>query len=125
MCVLIAWTRSLPVAELALIGFGIMAITVFPLWGAYHWRRATRIGAVAATLIGVGMNLTFIIWGVATGGGSGVTKKLLLPLPIVHLNGFLISFIVAGLVFFLVSLLTRPGPTEQRSLRLFFHPSLD
>ena len=126
VCILIAWTRSLPVAELALIGFGIMAITVFPLWGAYYWKRATCIGAVAATLIGVGMNLTFIIWGIATGGGPGVKKMLLVPQPyLLHLNGFLVSFIVAGLVFFLVSLLTRPGTTEQRSLGLFFHPSLD
>ena len=142
VCILIAWTRSLPVAELALIAFGIMAVTVFPLWGAYYWKRATRFGAVAATLIGVGMNLVFIVWGAIEGGGPGVKKMLLVPLPgnflgncdgflgavngfLTHLNGFLVSFIVAGVVFFAVSLVTRPGATEKKSLALFFHPSLD
>ncbi len=142
VCILIAWTRSLPVAELALIAFGIMAVTVFPLWGAYYWKRATRWGAVAATLIGVGMNLMFIVWGAIKEGGLGVKKMLLVPLPkdllgnfdgflgavngfLSHLNGFLVSFIVAGVVFFVVSLVTRPGATEKKSLALFFHPSLD
>ena len=126
VCILIAWTRSLPVAELALIAFGIMAVTVFPLWGAYHWRRATRFGAIAATLIGVGMNLAFIVWGAISGGGPGVTKMLLIPQSrLGSLNGFLVSFIVAGAVFFAVSLATRPGAAEQKSLALFFHPSLD
>ena len=113
-------------AELALIAFGIMAVTVFPLWGAYYWRRATRFGAIAATLTGVGMNLMFIVWGVIVGGGPGVTKMLLVPRDSLwSLNGFLVSFLVAGVVFFVVSLVTRPGATEKRSLGLFFHPSLD
>ncbi len=42
-----------------------------------------------------------------------------------NLNEFLVSFLVAGVVFFVVSLLTRPGATEKKSLAIFFHPSLD
>ncbi|MBM4032435.1 MAG: sodium:solute symporter family protein [Planctomycetes bacterium] len=119
-CVLIAWIPNLPVADLAIIAFGIMAVTIFPLWGAYYWRRATRHGAIAATLAGVAMNLVFLVWGLATGTGM-----LLAPQPcLLHLNGFLVSFLAAGLVFFGVSLATRPGPTERKSLALFFHRSL-
>ena len=126
VCILIAWTRSLPIAELSLIAFGIMAVTVFPLWGAYYWKRATRFGAIAATLTGVGMNLLFIVWGAIQGGGPGVKKMLLAPRDSLgSLNGFLVSFLVAGVVFFGVSLATRPGATEKKSLPLFFHPSLD
>jgi SSS family solute:Na+ symporter len=51
---------------------------------------------------------------------------VLFPNAYLHeLNGFLVSFIGAGIVFFVVSLLTQPGPTEKKSLVLFFHPSLD
>ncbi len=126
VCILIAWTRSIPVAELALISFGIMAVTIFPLWGAYYWKRATRFGAVAGTLVGVGMNLMFLIWGLVVGGGPGIRKMLLTPQDFLFkLNGFLVSFIAAGVVFFGVCLLTRPGPTEKKSLALFFHSSLD
>jgi len=96
-------------------------VTIFPLWGAYFWRRATRFGAIAATLTGVAMNLAFLAWGLATGTGM-----LLMPQPfLLHLNGFLVSFIAAGVVFFGVSLATQPGPTERKSLALFFHRSLD
>jgi len=125
VCVAIAWNPDLPVAELAIIAFGIMAVTIFPLFGAYFWKRATRHGAIAATLVGVGMNLTFLIWGLV-GEGTSAKKMLLAPQGfLLNLNGFLVSFIVAGVVFFLVSLATRPGPTEDKSLGLFFHPSLD
>jgi SSS family solute:Na+ symporter len=73
---------------------------------------------VAATLVGVGMNITFF----AIGGKNMV----LFPQPsLLKLNGFLVSFIVAGIIFFLVSLVTQPGATEKKSLALFFHPSLD
>jgi len=125
VCVGIAWNPDLPVAELAIIAFGIMAVTIFPLFGAYFWKRATRHGAIASTLVGVGMNLTFLIWGMVR---EGTTAKKMLLLPqssLLNLNGFLVSFIVAGVVFFLVSLVTRPGATEEKSLGLFFHPSLD
>jgi hypothetical protein len=88
------------------------------------------------------MNLMFIVWGAIKGGGRGVNEMLLKPLPenllgdldgflgtvngfLSHLNGFLVSFIVAGVVFFVVSLVTRPGAAEKKSLALFFHPSLD
>jgi SSS family solute:Na+ symporter len=118
VCVVIAWNPNTPVAELSVIAFGTVAVTIFPLWGAYFWRRATRFGAMAATLVGVGMNVTFF----AVGGKNMV----LFPQTwLLNLNGFLASFIVAGLIFFAVSLLTRPGVTEEKSLALFFHPSLE
>jgi len=124
VCILIAWIPNIPVAELAVIAFGIMAVTVFPLWGAYFWKRATRFGAIAGTLVGVSMNLMFLVWGLL--GGTGAKNMLLAPQEfLLDLNGFLVSFIVAGAVFLTVSLATRPGPTETKSLRLFFHPSLD
>jgi len=124
VCIGIAWNPNIPVAELAIIAFGIMAVTIFPLFGAYFWRRATRFGAIASTLVGVGMNLTFLIWGMVS--GTGAKKMLLAPQEfLLNLNGFLVSFIVAGAVFFVVSLATRPGATEEESLALFFHASLD
>ena len=56
----------------------------------------------------------------------GAKKMLLVPRESLgHLNGFLVSFLVAGVVFFGVSLLTRPGAAEKKSLGVFFHPSLD
>ncbi len=118
VCVVIAWNPKIPVAELSVIAFGTAAVTIFPLWGAYYWRRATRVGAIAATLVGAGMNLTFFV--------IGGKAMVLFPNAYLHeLNGFLVSFIVAGIVFFVVSLGTQPGPTEKKSLALFFHPSLD
>jgi len=124
VCIAIAWNKPMPIAELAVIGFGIMTVTIFPLWGTYYWKRATRFGAIIATIVGVGMNLMFIVWGIAS--GNGVKKMLLAPRDsLFHLNGFLVSFIVAGVVFFGVSLITPLGKTEKKSLKLFFHPSLD
>ena len=126
VCIVIALNREVPVAELAIISFGIMAVTIFPLWGAYFWKRATRFGAIAATLTGVGMNLAFLIYGLTQGGVKGAKGMILMPQEFLGgLNGFLVSFIVAGAVFFLVSLATKLGPTETRSLALFFHKSLD
>jgi SSS family solute:Na+ symporter len=118
VCVIIAWNPKTPVAELSVIAFGTVAVTFFPLWGAYFWRRATRFGAVAATLVGVGMNITFF----AIGGKNMV---LFPQASLLKLNGFLASFIVAGIIFFFVSLVTQPGTTEKKSLALFFHPSLE
>jgi len=124
ICIALAWNPAMPIAELAIIAFGIMAVTVFPLWGAYYWKRATRFGAVSATLVGVGMNLGFLIYGIAS--GKGVKSMVLTPQDFLfNLNGFLVSFIVAGVVFFGVSLITPLGETEKKSLKLFFHPSLD
>jgi solute:Na+ symporter, SSS family len=118
VCVLIAWNPKTPVAELSVIAFGICAVTIFPLWGAYFWRRATRHGAIASTAVGVGMNILFLV--------LGGNNMVLLPQPVLlHLNGFLAAFLTAGATFFLVSLATKPGPVEQRSLALFFHSSLE
>jgi len=118
VCVAIAWNPNTPVAELAVIAFGISAVTIFPLWGAYFWRRANRYGAMAATVVGVGMNVMFLSMG-------GKAMVLFPQANLFNLNGFLVSFIVAGVVFFVVSLATPPGETEKKSLALFFHPSLD
>ena len=117
VCVAIAWNPNTPVAELAVIAFGISAVTIFPLWGAYFWKRATRYGAIGAVVVGVGMNVAFLIMG-------GKAMVLFPQAGLFNLNGFLVSFIVAGIVFFVVSLATRPGATEKRSLALFFHRSL-
>ena len=126
VCIVIALNRDIPVAELAIIAFGIMAVTIFPLWGAYYWKRATRFGAVASTLTGVGANLAFLVWGLVNGGVKGANGMILMPKDFLFgLNGFLVSFIAAGVVFVAVSLATRPGRTETRSLALFFHESLD
>ena len=120
VCVIIAWNPETPVAELSVIAFGTAAITIFPLWGAYYWRRATRIGAIAATLVGFGMNATFLAIGIIR-----EVNMVLFPQPfLLNLNGFLVSFIAAGIVFFVVSLITQPGPIEKKSLALFFHTSL-
>lgn len=117
ICVVLAWNPNTPVAELSVIAFGMIAVTIFALWGAYFWKRATRWGALASTVAGVGLNLAFFI--------AGGKKMVLFPqASLFQLNGFLVSFIVAGVVFFVGSLLTRPGETENRSLELFFHESL-
>jgi SSS family solute:Na+ symporter len=126
VCVLIALDSETPVAELSVIAFGIGAVTIFPLWGAYFWKRATRYGAIAGTLAGLGSNLVFMLLGVLSGQPKGVMKTVLFPQGALYgLNGFLVSFIIAGVVFFVVSLLTKPGATEKKSLALFFHPSLE
>ena len=117
VCVAIAWNSETPVAELAVIAFGISAVTIFPLWGAYFWRRATRYGALAATIVGVGMNVTFLALG-------GKPMVLFSQPSLLKLNGFLVSFLTAGVVFFVVSLATPMGEKEKKSLALFFHPSL-
>jgi len=117
VCVTIAWNPNTPVAELAVIAFGISAVTIFPLWGAYFWKRATRYGAIGAVIVGVGMNVTFLIMG-------GKAMVLFPQATLFNLNGFLVSFIVAGIVFFVVSLVTPLGAKEKKSLALFFHPSL-
>ncbi|BBO93145.1 sodium:solute symporter family protein [Desulfosarcina ovata] len=118
ICVVISWNPNTPVAELSVLAFGTVAVTIFPLWGAYFWKRATASGALASTIIGLGMNIVFFIW-----GGK---KMVLFPSDkLFQLNGFLAAFIVAGVVFFVVCLLTKPGKVEQKSLALFFHPALD
>jgi SSS family solute:Na+ symporter len=73
---------------------------------------------MAATVVGVGMNIYFF----ARGGKNMV---LFPQTSLLKLNGFLVSFIVAGVIFFVVSLLSQPGATEKKSLAFFFHPSLD
>jgi SSS family solute:Na+ symporter len=64
------------------------------------------------------MNITFFAMG-------GKNMVLFPQTSLLKLNGFLASFIVAGIIFFVGSLLSQPGATEKKSLALFFHPSLD
>ncbi|QTA84749.1 sodium:solute symporter family protein [Desulfonema magnum] len=117
ICVILAWNPNTPVAELSVIAFGMVAVTIFPLWGAYFWKRATRHAAIASTLAGVGMNLTFF----AIGGKSMV---LFPQASLLQLNGFLMSLVVAGIVFVVGSLITQPGDIENKSLAIFFHSAL-
>ncbi|MGD9209679.1 MAG: sodium:solute symporter family protein [Desulfobacteraceae bacterium] len=117
ICVIIAWNPNTPVAELSVIAFGTVAVTIFPLWGAYFWKRATSVGAMAGTIVGLGLNLFFFFWG-------GKNMILFPQSQFFQLNGFLVAFLAAGAVFFIVCLLTKPGEVEKKSLALFFHPSL-
>jgi len=115
--IIIAWNPNTPVAELSVIAFGTVAVTFFPLWGAYFWKRATTFGAVSATIVGAGLNIFFVIKG-------GKAMVLFPQDSLFQLNGFLFAFIVTGLVFFIGCLVTKPGTVEKKSLALFFHPSL-
>lgn len=117
LCVVIAWNPNTPVAELSIIAFGTVAVTFFALWGAYYWKRATKVGAILSTLVGTGMNVTFYFIG-------GKSMVLFPQESLFQLNGFLASFIVSGIVFFAGSYITSPGKVEKQSLKLFFHPSL-
>ena len=117
VCVILAWDPKTPVAELSVMAFGLVAVTIFPLWGAYFWKRSTSVGAVTSILAGLGMNLFLFFY-----GGKG---WILFPQPqLLNLNGFLVSLLVTGVVFFGVCLVTKPGKVEQKSLAVFFHPSL-
>lgn len=117
VCVIIAWNPNTPVAELSVIAFGTVAVTFFALWGAYFWKRATKTGAILSTLVGVGMNVAFFLIG-------GKQMVLFPQASLLNLNGFLASFIIAGVVFFAGCYVTRPGKIEQKSLDFFFHRSL-
>lgn len=118
VCVVIAWNPKTPVAELSVIAFGTVAVTFFALWGAYYWKRATATGAILSTVAGVSMNITFFVVG-------GKNMVLFPQASLLQLNGFLASFIIAGIVFFVGSFLTSPGKTEEKSLGFFFHPILN
>lgn len=118
VCTWIAWNPKTPVAELSVIAFGMVAVTIFPLWGAYFRKRATTAGAIASTIGGAGMTILLFI----TGGKS----VILTPQPaFFNLNGFLVSFITAGVLFFVVSFMTKPGAVERDSLAIFFHPAIE
>ncbi|SDU47849.1 sodium:solute symporter family protein [Desulfobacula phenolica] len=117
ICVYIAWNPNTPVAELSIIAFGTGAVTFFALWGAYYWKRATKTGAILSTLVGATMNVTFFLVG-------GKAMVLFPQKFLFQLNGFLASFIVSGIVFFVGSYLTSLSKIEEESLKLFFHPAL-
>lgn len=118
ICVILAWNPNTPVAELSVIAFGTVAVTIFPLWGAYFWKRATRFGAIASTVVGLAMNLVFFFIG-------GKDMVLFPQAQFFQLNGFLLSLIAAGVTFFVGCWLTQPGAVEKKSLALFFHPALN
>ncbi|MFO7877427.1 MAG: sodium:solute symporter family protein [Desulfovermiculus sp.] len=115
--IVIAWDPKTPVAELSVVAFGMVSVTLFPLLGAYFWKRATAFGAISATVIGAGLNVYFVL--------KGGSSMILMPQPaFFNLNGFLFAFIVTGIVFLVGCLITKPGTVEKESLPLFFHPSL-
>lgn len=117
ICVIIAWNPNTPVAELSVIAFGMVAVTIFPLWGAYYWKRATRFGAIASTIVGTGLNLLLF----------GIGGKAMVLFPQSHffnLNGFLVSLVVAGVCFFVGSWVTQPGTVEKESMKFFFHSAI-
>lgn len=108
----IAWNPTTPVAELSVIAFGIVSVTFFPLWGAYYWRRATRWGAIASIVVGVGLNFIFFF--------IGGKKMILFPSPtLFNMNGFLVTFIATSVVFFGISLLTKPCEIEKKYMNSF------
>lgn len=114
---LIAVNPKTPVAELSVIAFGLIAVTVFPLWGAYFWKGSSRWGAILSTIVGVGLNIAFFF--------IGGKKMILMPsASFFQLNGFLVAFLAAGVVFFVISVLTRPGEQERKSQAVFFHDAL-
>lgn len=114
--VFIAWNPKTPVAELSVIAFGIIAVTFFPLWGAYYWKRATRWGALLATVVGLVLNVLFMII-----GGKGM---ILSPQPyFFNLNGFLVAFVLSAIFFFLVSFVTKQGEKEKENSKIFFYES--
>lgn len=118
ICVVIAWNPNTPVAELSIIAFGTVAVTFFALWGAYFWKRATKAGAILSTVVGVSLNVIFYFVG-------GKAMVLFPQESLFMLNGFLASFIASGVIFFAVSLLTKPGEEEKKNLSLFFHPAME
>ena len=78
-----------------------------------------------ATAIIVGICLGSVAIGYLAIGIIRGENMVLAPQPfLLNLNGFLVSFIAAGIVFFVGSLMTQLGPVEKRSLALFFHPAL-
>ena len=118
VCTWIAWNPNTPVAELSVIAFGMVAVTIFPLWGAYFWKRSTAAAAILSVVVGAGLNVVFFFM-----GGKGM---ILNPQPqFFQLNGFLVAFIASGIAFVGISWMTKPGAVESDSLSLFFHPALE
>ena len=85
-------------------------MTIFPLWGAYFWKRATRYGAIAGTVAGVGMNVTFLCLG-------GKAVVLFPQASLFNLNGFLVSVYCRGNRLLRCFIGHTPlGETEKKSL---------
>jgi SSS family solute:Na+ symporter len=90
---------KIPLAELNVLSFSATGMMFFGLVGGYIWRGATRAGALSSILVGV--FLVYFLSLVWPGQGPGPSPAL------GGLTPFLIAFPISGVVFVLVSLLTR------------------
>ncbi len=112
VAVLLVWKPVIPIAELTVFGFSTSALMIFPLAGGYYWKRATTAGAVASLLVGVPSNYILSIF-------LGWPRTMLMAKPqLLGLSPFLASFLITGVLFVLVSLVTKPAP--KQILDLFY-----
>ena len=106
--VLLSLLNPVLITPLAIFGGGITLQLLTPLLGAVTWSRASTEAALVAP--GAGIILTFV-W-----------EMSLLPNPIPQLPGLATAFLVNVVLFFVVSLLTRPQSPGQVER---FHGLLD
>jgi SSS family solute:Na+ symporter len=88
-----------------LVTVGLVALAgtaqvIVPTMGALFWKRSTVAGAIASTLTGIGL-LTLFTFGVLTPPG-----------PFVSGGAGLFALMVNIVVFFAVSLMTKPRPEK-------------
>ena len=100
----IAYVMTLFVPGL-LVTVGLVALAgtaqvIVPTMGALFWKRSTVAGAIASTLTGIGL-LTLFTFGVRTPPG-----------PFVSGGAGLFALMVNIVVFFAVSLMTKPRPEK-------------
>jgi SSS family solute:Na+ symporter len=100
----IAYVMTLFVPGL-LVTVGLVALAgtaqvIVPTMGALFWKRSTVAGAIASTLTGIGL-LTLFTFGVLTPPG-----------PFVSGGAGLFALMVNIVVFFAVSLMTKPRPEK-------------
>lgn len=85
---------------IGLVALGGTAQVIVPTMGALFWKRSTVAGAIAGTLSGIGL-LALFTFGVLTPFG-----------PFVSGGGALLALMVNIVVFFVVSLVTKPRPEK-------------
>jgi SSS family solute:Na+ symporter len=85
---------------IGLVALGGTAQVIVPTMGALFWKRSTVAGAIAGTLSGIGL-LTLFTFGVLTPPG-----------PFISGGGALFALMVNIVVFFVVSLVTKPRPEK-------------
>lgn len=89
----------------------------FPLMGGIYWKRATREGALAAMVVGGGVQLTLVALDlIRTAPMSPPYLESLHPVLMGH--GVIVGMALSGIVFVGVSLATRPS--EAVRLAPFF-----